>query len=74
MDKTITISVKTILKVCVAALIIGVAISAFIMLVNKIENASRIAGQVSIRLKSAKDVIQDKYQIYAQKYKDCFDR
>lgn len=45
MDKTITISVKTILKVCVAALIIGVAISAIIMLVNKNEMPAELPGR-----------------------------
>lgn len=67
--KTVTMSLKSILKIFILALIVGAAIATIVVFLSKNDEASRIASEVADKLRNAKDSLQNKYQEYATRFK-----
>lgn len=73
-NKTVTLSLKSIIKIFIVALIIGAAIATIVSFFSKNDDINSIANAVAEKLKGAKETLQDKYHQYAGKYKKCFNR
>lgn len=73
-NKTVTLSLKSIIKIFIVALIIGAAIATIVSFFSKHDDINSIANAVAEKLKGAKETLQDKYHQYAGKYKKCFNR
>lgn len=59
-EKTITVSLKSILKIFILALIVGAAIAALVTFLSKNDEASRIAGEVAEKLRGAADNVKNR--------------